>query len=771
VIFWRKALRDLRAMGVRAVLLILIVGAGVGTAAGIQLAVHDVRATRDAFYEDNALADLHLRLRAPVPTGELQARAQAARATATETRLLLRGTAGDGTAAEIVGMPPDTSLNRLALIEGDGLSGAEPDGAVLEAEFARHEGVAPGDTLPVRIEGQRFEVRVRGIARSPEYLPATANPAYLVPQPGSLAVVFLPRDGLAERVGASGMANDLLVDLPPDAAASTPDDLADGLPVAELVTRDQQFSVRFTEADLRSFATFVPMLALVFGAIGLLVIGLSLRRLVHSQRRELGAMLAIGYSPAAVSLTVLLPATVIAVGGAAVAIGVTALIARLISDQYANAVGFPDIVHSLAPAALATAAGVAVAATLLATLLAARAITRLSPTAALRGELPARFDPPGWSQRLTATSGPAGTYAARSLLRRPLLTLVTVVSIAAALGLGAALEMVITSTNRAVDQTFADQGWNHTAELAGPLPAGEAAAVAARAGAPQAEPVVSGPVRLWAAGDDSGGSEYAELVGLPAQPGLQQLTIVDGAGPAGDQIVISEQIARRLGVRPGDQVAVATPTGEVTMRVAGTVRTVASARSYLPFDQAAALLGLAGEATAVLVSGGSEVADRLSAEPAVDRVTSKSQAVDGMHKLVAELAELIDIMLGISLVVGGLFLFSSLALSFLDRQGEFATLRALGYGRRQIALVVGTEAITVAVLAAILSVPAGLAVGWLLAERIGAAWFHIGLAPAPAHFAIVWALLAVLTLLAVWHAARRALRLDIATVVRARLTG
>ena len=48
MILLRKALRDVRAMGARAVLLVLVIGAGIGMAAGIGLALRDVRATRDA---------------------------------------------------------------------------------------------------------------------------------------------------------------------------------------------------------------------------------------------------------------------------------------------------------------------------------------------------------------------------------------------------------------------------------------------------------------------------------------------------------------------------------------------------------------------------------------------------------------------------------------------------------------------------------------------------------------------------------------------------
>ena len=153
------------------------------------------------------------------------------------------------------------------------------------------------------------------------------------------------------------------------------------------------------------------------------------------------------------------------------------------------------------------------------------------------------------------------------------------------------------------------------------------------------------------------------------------------------------------------------------------------------------------------------------------RVTAKAEAQDGMRELMKELTGVINTLLAISLGVGAVFLVSSLALSYLDRQGEFATLRALGYGRRQIASVVVSEALVQAGGAAVLSVPAGLLIVLPLWQRIGDAWFRIGLYPQAPNFLIVIVPALVLALLAAAQAARRVLRLNIASTVRARLIG
>lgn len=768
----RKAFRDVRAMGVRAILLALVIGAGVGTATGIRLALDDVRATRDAFYRDYALADLDVRLRAPVAGATLLDRARSAGATRAETRLIVPGTvllpSGGRPAAELVGMRPNATLDRLAVLTGAELAATAPRQAALERDFARHAGLHVGDTLRVRVGARTLALRIGALVRSPEFLLATASPDYLIPLPGSLAAIFLPRAALQSLVGARGQVNDLVADFP----ASVPLDrrlaLAQGLPVAQLTPRGQQFSLRFTNADIRSFSILTPVLGAVFAAVGLLLVALSLRRIVHSQRRELGALLALGYRRRTVVASVLVSTGMLAVAGALVAVAMTVAVGFLVAEEYARTVGFPQVAHPLAFGPLALAVAASAGATLLAAALPAAALARLRPTAAMHGEQAPGFELPAPLEHASGSRGPAVAYAIRSLLRRPLWTLATVLSVAAAIALGTALQIVAHSTNHAVDTTFARQRWDYAADLSRPLPAAAATSLARDAGSAAAEPIVKGPARLSRPG---GGAADVQLVGLPPAPALQRLNLVRGAGPGKDAVALSEQVATRLGVRPGQRLTLAAASGTLQVEVAGTVRTLAGEAVYLPYAQAAPLLGLPGAATTVLATGGGAVQRALAAQPQVARVTSKAAARHGMHQVVAELTTLIDVLLVISLVVGGLFLVSSLALSMLDREGELATLRALGYGRRSMSVILAGEAGTETVLAAALSIPLGIAIAVPLTGQIGRAWFRIGLTAGPGDFALAIGLALVLGAFATLRAIRHALRLDLVASLRARQIG
>jgi len=93
-------------------------------------------------------------------------------------------------------------------------------------------------------------------------------------------------------------------------------------------------------------------------------------------------------------------------------------------------------------------------------------------------------------------------------------------------------------------------------------------------------------------------------------------------------------------------------------------------------------------------------------------VASRAEAVEGTRDLVSELTGLIDVLLAINVGVGGLFLVSANTLAYLDREAEFATLRAIGYGRRHVTTILGIESLGRAVIAVVLSGPAGLLPAW-----------------------------------------------------------
>ena len=262
----------------------------------------------------------------------------------------------DGWEVDVIGLEPDTRVIDNEVREGEWL-GSVPEGVVLTHGFARHQGIAVGDTVEVELASGPVTYPVVGLHRW-----------------RSVAVI-VPLDVLAADLGFSGGANviyslDSTTEIPvePGVATST-------------VTPEQ---LNAEDAAARK------AVVAIFGAIGLVVAVVALLGVASAtavslfeRRHELAALRAIGGTEAHVRRTLLLelvPLALVASGLGAVGgwYGAHAIIGVF---EESNAIEIGTVFdHSTIPAAAAVVVG---AVTIIA-ILAARASGRRPAAATLR---------------------------------------------------------------------------------------------------------------------------------------------------------------------------------------------------------------------------------------------------------------------------------------------------------------------------------------------------------------------------------------------------
>jgi ABC-type antimicrobial peptide transport system permease subunit len=129
----------------------------------------------------------------------------------------------------------------------------------------------------------------------------------------------------------------------------------------------------------------------------------------------------------------------------------------------------------------------------------------------------------------------------------------------------------------------------------------------------------------------------------------------------------------------------------------------------------------------------------------------------------------LDIAAGISIFVAVLFILTSINLSVLETEGEFATLKAIGYGRGSITRIIVTEALVYAIGAVLLSVPVAMTLSVYLNHRMGEAWFRVDSFFFASEFARVLLPALVLIPLGAYPGLRYIFQLDISNAIRARI--
>lgn len=188
-------------------------------------------------------------------------------------------------------------------------------------------------------------------------------------------------------------------------------------------------------------------------------------------------------------------------------------------------------------------------------------------------------------------------------------------------------------------------------------------------------------------------------------------------------------VAREMNLKPGSQISIVAPTVDgamntVDLQVVGTFRTYS--KDYddravkIPLSTAQELLNTGGVNVLVLLLDKTKdttvVANALMSK--VDSLGLELKTWDQLNGFYRKAVELYDRQFGvlrlIVLIMVMLAVAGAINMGVLERAGEFGTMRALGNGRWDVAVLVVMEATLLGLIGALIGAVLGCALGWAI---------------------------------------------------------
>ncbi len=773
--------RDLWSDRWRAAAIVVTLAAGIGMAAGSDMAFRTLLETRDAIFAECAAADLELRL-LPRDVAHLPDLTALEDVAEVEHRLIFPGTidlpSGACLSAQAVFLArAEPRVNRLQILDGAPLAPDDTAGVVIEQALARYHGVTVGDTLRLSVGRARYNCPVRGVALSAEFVSASTNPQSFIPQKGSLAVVFGNLDRIADRLGFA-MINSIAVRLQPGADAREARravlERLDGASVEQVVPREQQFSYHFLEIDIQALAVYVPAVRVTLGGLSLLIAVLGFRRMVWVRRREIGTLRALGYGRREVLASFGATGLVLGLLGAGLGAPITVAIRDAFAGIYGNAIGMPRIDHHFFHGPFALAAAQALVISTGTMLICVGHLLRMSPQAVLQSaetRQPSQAGVPRLFLRCTAPLQVSTRWALRNLVRRPGLTTTTVLAVGIAVGVAAAYRISLHSMREAARVTCEHERWDLQVDFHYPVYPEELTELRSLPGVLDVDPFLARPVEVAA----NRAVDNVVLFGLDPASDFRNIAIDHGRDLAPEDslhVVLSPDVARRLGAMPGDTLRIQVPEGDVVQaQVVGVARDIVLGRVLAPLAVARAWTGRLEQSSGVFLRGNldAEAQARLAAIEFVARSHPKSELLEAIFALLDQEIAIVNITAMISIGIALLFLLTSLNLAVAERVGEYATLRSLGCDPPMLAGMVRIEGLAQASLAALVALPAAVLISVYLNGRLGEAWFPLALSIGLNQILPPILGLLILAPIVALPAVRGVLSVDLASVLRQRV--
>jgi putative ABC transport system permease protein len=304
-----KLLRTIRTTLGQFLALVLIVLAGVCAYYGMNTAVIRLVAAQEQYYRETAFADYYFDV-VRAPAGIVNQIQQLPGVVAVSGRIqkdvkVVR-TEGVFDTGRLTSYAPQTAINRLQLTGGRFFdfnpSGGEAE-IMIDPQYARAWKLKTGDPLKVIIEGRQLTFRITGTARSAEFMFKTKNPLEF-PDFDNMAIIMIPQQQARQVLGMPGQINQILITASPGAEQSGLKEAVNKILQPYGVTgsypRADQSGHKYVQSQVDTLVLAARLMPPGFFLVAMVMQFVLLRRLIKSQRLQIGVMKALGYKNSAI---------------------------------------------------------------------------------------------------------------------------------------------------------------------------------------------------------------------------------------------------------------------------------------------------------------------------------------------------------------------------------------------------------------------------------------------------------------------------------------
>ncbi|MBI1914213.1 MAG: FtsX-like permease family protein [Planctomycetes bacterium] len=781
----RKLLRDVWEMKGQTIAICLVIACGVATFVMSLTTIRSLSITQSTYYERYHFADVFSQVKRAPKT--LEARiADIPGVARLQTRVVADVTLDVPGLAEpavgrLISLPDrgEPVLNRLYLRSGRFPEPGRKGEVVASEAFVLAHQMEPGARLQAVINGHKQELIIVGVVLSPEYV-FQIKAGDLLPDTKRFGVFWMGELDLSAAFNMQGAFNDISLSLMPGASEEevllrlnrlTAPYGGDGA-----YGRYEQVSNRYLSDEIKQLQAQGVIAPVLFLSVAAFLLNVVLSRLISTQREQIAALKAFGYTHWEVGLHYLKLVLVIVVVGVGLGASVGAWLGKGLTELYTKFYRFPVFTYDFHPGIVLAALAVASAAAVLGTLGAVRKAVKLPPAEAMRPEPPAHYRPTLLERLgLQRLFSPAARMVLRHLERKPWQAGLSVVGIALAtsiLVLGAFSEDAVFYLMEF--QFRLSQRQDVTVTFVEPSSVRSLYAVKHLPGVHDCEPFRSVPARLRFGPR----SKRMGIMGLPSERHLNRvLDKNERSIELPEQgLVLSAKLAELLRANVGDLVTVEVMEGRRPVRevpVVGLIEDFTGINAYMHLKSLQDLTGEGRSYSGAFLSVDSDRTKQLyltlKQTPKVAGVTVQEAAERSFQDTIAEnlmVMRLFNVIFA-SIIAAGV-VYNTARISLSERSRELATLRVMGFTRAEISAILLGELGVLTLVA----IPLGLVLGYLFAALATTALatdlFRIPLIVHRSTYAFAASVILIATLLSGLLVRRKLDHLDLVAVLKSR---
>lgn len=628
--------------------------------------------------------------------------------------------------ARIVTYEPEDKedLNKLYILTGRIFSSSSSGGemeAVVDPQFMAANGLIPGDSISIVKDGRQINIRVVGSATGPEFIYVVKDAVTMFPDPETFGIIMLPQRQVQQAFNMSGQINQILIRFDPgldeERTIKEIEEILSPYGLLASYPRDDQISHAMLEAEIDGLKSIAGVLPVIFLLIAAAIQFVIIRRMIKTQRSQIGIMKALGYTSREIKSHYIIYSLLVGFCGALAGTIFGILLSGYITDMFALYFNLPEKILGYNLPVIGNAFLLSIIIAAAAGWSAANAVTGIQPAESMRPETPkigshslletaasiwSRLSPQ-WKMSLRSIRRNRGRFAVTLLG-----TIFAVILMIMALG-----------TNDSVDYMMArhfdlDRTYDLQVSFAHPLKTSELLELSRLNGVERVEGYFDLPVKI----SYQGRSENELLTAYPLDMQLKHVFDTNNQPvqlpEAG--ILINKNTAVKLGVMAGDEVTIETllpqgPKHIEKVKIAGVNTQMFGGGSYLNLAAANRIIKEAGLVTGAMVKirpGQEErVEEDINAMLKVSSLLNREKERENIMSMMEPTIFIVGMLVLFALILGFAIIYNSSTISFHEREQEFAALKVIGFQSSEVSRIILQENLLQLILGLIIGLPAG----------------------------------------------------------------
>ncbi len=781
----QKLIRDLTHLRGQAVAIMLVIAAGVATFVMSMCAYNSLAWSRETYYREFRFGDVFSAARR-APQSIIPRIKEISGVAAVETRLaydvlLDVPDMSEPATARLISVPDsgENQLNKLYITRGRMIEPNRTGEVVVSEVFADAHSFVIGDSVQAILNGRSQQLKIVGVVLSPEYV-IQIQPGSIMPDNRRFGIFWISQRDLEAAFDMTGAFNSLSLKL---TYGGNPDEVVDQLdrllkPFGSVggYLRDQQISHQYLSDEISQLRGMAIMAPTIFLSVAAFLLNIVMSRIISQQREQIAALKAFGYTNWEVGLHYMNLVLVISLAGTVIGTVLGIWMASGMTKLYHTYYRFPILELRIDILAVVLVFLITTAAAIVGTWFAVRSAMRLPPAEAMRPEPPPSF-------RLTLIErilprhllSPELRMVVRNVSRKPVKASLSVIGIAMAVAVMILGSFSLDAVNYMMDFQFRKaQRQDLTVTFVEPATASVVYEIGKLPGVIHSETMRSVATRIHFANR----SKRVGIMGLEASPQLYRLLNTNEQPVAVPEfgIMLNTRLAEVLGVVPGDLLTVEVledrrPT--LSLEVTKIVEEYSGANAYMNKQQLHRLLKESSVASGAFLRVDSnridEVFHELQLRPGVGSVAIKDSVIDSfqetMEKSVLVMRSFIA---GFAAVIAIGVVYNSARISLSERSRDLATMRVIGFSKREVSTVLLAEI----ALFTLLAIPVGWLFGFglaaLMVSGLDTDNYRIPLVINPSTLGMAALVVVIATLISAIIVQRRINELDLIGVLKTR---